>query len=123
MDCFTAATFDALTTGALAMASSIFCRERAESVRVTVSPVFDVGAPAAGASPCAFSATTPLLFEPLMSATGSAVEYALILSVTEILLGLLASTHAILSSGFGLTLAISPLVPPSGPVIDCDALH
>jgi len=34
------------------------------------------------------SQTTPLLFEPLMGATGSAAEYALILSVTEILLGL-----------------------------------
>src|SRR5258708_25641644 len=89
MACFTAATFDAVTTGALATASSIFCRDRAEWVRVTVSPVFEAAAPAACASPCALSATTPLLFEPLMGAIGSAVEYALILSVTEILLGLM----------------------------------
>src|SRR5229473_7062 len=108
MACFTAATFDALTTGALATASSIFCRDRAEWVRVTVSPVFDAAVPAACASPCSLSSSTPLLFEPLMVAIGSAVEYALILSVTEILLGLLASAHAILSSGFGLTLAIAP---------------
>src|SRR6266404_1388745 len=101
MDCFTAATLDALTTGALAKASSIFCRERAEFVRVTVSPVVDAAAPAAEASLCALSATTPLLFEPLMGATGSAAEYALILSVTEILLGPASSAHAILSSGFG----------------------
>src|SRR6266851_2648187 len=89
MACFTAATFDALTTGALATASSIFCRERAESVRVTVSPVCDVEALAPEASPCGLSVvTTPLLFEPLTGATGSAVvEYALILTVTEILLG------------------------------------
>src|SRR5260370_39801040 len=113
MACFTAATFDALTTGALATASSIFCRDRAEWVRVTVSPVFDAAAPAACASPCALSATTPLLFEPLMGAIGSAVEYSLILSFTEILPGLLASAHAILSSGFGGTLAITlELHPP-----------
>jgi hypothetical protein len=46
----------------------------------------DCGAAAAAAeaSPCGLSVTTPLLFEPLTGATGSAVEYALILSVTEI---------------------------------------
>src|SRR5258705_4506277 len=98
MACFTAATFDALTTGALATASSIFCRDRAEWVRVTVSPVFDAAAPAACASPCALSATTPLLFEPLMGAIGSAGEYALIFSVTPILLRVLSSPHAVFSS-------------------------
>src|SRR5258706_12961925 len=87
MACLSAATFEALTTGALATASSIFCRDRAESVRVTVSPVCDVDALAADASPCGLSVTTPLLFEPLTGARGSAVEYALILTVTEILLG------------------------------------
>src|SRR5258706_1153696 len=107
MACFTAATFDALTTGALATASSIFCRDRAEWVRVTVSPVFDAAAPAACASPCALSATTPLLFEPLMGAIGSAVEYALSLSITEILLGVHASAHSILSSWIRLNLALT----------------
>src|ERR1700722_6359652 len=85
MACFTAATFAESTTGALATASSIFCRERAELVRVTVSPVWDVDTLAAVASPCCdLSVTTPLPFEPLTGAIGSAVEYALILSVTEI---------------------------------------
>src|ERR1700692_2792414 len=122
MDCFTAATFDALTTGALAMASSIFCRERAESVRVTVSPVFDVAAPAAGASPCVLSATTPLLFEPLMGATGSAVEYALILSVTETLLGLASALVKVIVR-IPTNFSDYRWEPPPEVVIDCDALH
>src|SRR6202035_4319102 len=122
MDCFTAATFDALTTGALATASSIFCSERAELVRVTVSPVCGVEAPAAEASPCDLSATTLLLFEPLMGAIGSAVEYALILSVTETLLGLHPPLSR-LSSGIRRTLAIAPGSNRPELVIDCDAHH
>src|SRR6185437_5020446 len=100
MDCLTAATLAASTTGALATASSIFCRERAESVRVTVSPDRGAEAPACDASPCALSAAMPLLFEPLAGAIGSAAEYALILSVTEILLAP-AAAHDHVSSGFG----------------------
>src|SRR3977135_2334908 len=85
MACFTAATFAELTTGAFATASYIFCSERAELVRVTVSPVCDVDTLAAALSPCCdLSGPTPLPFQPLTAAIGSAVEYALILSVTEI---------------------------------------
>jgi hypothetical protein len=59
-------------------------------------------AAAAGAdpSPCDLSVTTPLLFEPLAGAIGSAVAIPLILSVTEISWGCYAA-HALLSSGFG----------------------
>jgi hypothetical protein len=81
--CFTAATFCEFTTGALATASSIFCKARADSVKVTWSPVWAV-VPADADSPWGFSVTALLLFEPLTGATGSDVEKPLILSVTEI---------------------------------------
>src|SRR5665213_4076405 len=84
MACFTAATLAALTTGVFATVSSIFCMDLAELVSVTVSPVREVVAAPADPSLCDLSAATLLLFEPLMGATGSAAEYALILSVTEI---------------------------------------
>src|ERR1700688_1262996 len=122
MACFTAATFDAFTTGALATASSIFCKERAELVRVTVSPAVDVGAAVAEASPCDLSATTLLLFEPLMGATGSAVEYALILSVTETLLGLALALVKVIVR-IPTNFSDYRWEQPPEVVIDCDAHH
>jgi hypothetical protein len=46
--------------------------------------LFDFLVDAAEPSACALSATAPLLFEPLMGVTGSAVENPLILFDTEI---------------------------------------
>src|ERR1700678_2241643 len=65
------------------MASDSFCRERAESVRVSWSPVWEVEA-AADASFCDLSAMTLLLFELLGGATGSEFEYPLIFAGTEV---------------------------------------
>ncbi len=80
------------------------------------------GCTGAWASLGGLSVTTPLLFEPLTGATGSAVEYALILSVTEILLGQ-ALAHAKVIVRVWMNFSGAAQDQPSRIVIDCDALH
>src|SRR5271168_3632273 len=121
--CLTESTLAASTTGAFATASSIFCSERAESVSVTVSPVCAAGAGVADEFVCDLSATTPLLFVPLMGASGSLAVYPLILLDTCISPRArnLPITYVIVRVWMNFN--DYARVPTPDSLIDCDRVH